>query len=54
MIENERHLGIPRVERYCVHCKNCVENEYNFVVTCPLYIELRNTYIPTNIMPHLH
>lgn len=46
MIEKGRHIGLPRDERFCLYCKNIVEDEYHFVFICPLYTELRNTYLP--------
>ena len=56
MIEKGRHLGIPREERYCAYCKNIIEDEYHFVIICPLYTELRNTYIPNKyyVVPTLN
>ena len=39
MIEKGRHQkpALPRTERKCPFCKNCIENECHFITTCPLY-----------------
>ena len=39
MIEKGRHQkpALPRSERKCPFCKNCIENECHFITTCPLY-----------------
>jgi hypothetical protein len=40
---------IPRNERYCKYCINRnvheVEDGYHFVMKCPLYKELQDTYL---------
>ena len=40
---------VPRQNRLCKYCiqlnKNHVEGEFHFVMNCPLYRELRNTYL---------
>ena len=44
MIEKGRHVKpkkIDRKERYCYFCKNEVEDEQHFLLSCPLYITLR-------------
>jgi hypothetical protein len=56
MIEKGRHIGLPVEDRICFHCKQSVENEYHFVIVCPLYSDLRNLYIPQKYFaaPNLH
>ena len=46
MIEKGRHLGIHRDRRYCFNCLEAIESEYHFLLVCPLYVQLRETYIP--------
>ena len=46
MIEKGRHFGIPREFRTCFYCENCIEDEFHFVMTCPVYSEVRMKYIP--------
>ena len=44
-IERGRYFNIPREERKCKLCHtNFVENEYHFLLVCPLYRELRKNY----------
>ena len=35
---------IPANERYCVSCKNKVEDENNFLLECPLYNSIRDKF----------
>jgi hypothetical protein len=38
---------MPRTHRLCIFCNmNVVENEYNFLLACPLYIDIRVAYLP--------
>ena len=39
MIEKGRHMRpqIERNNRNCFHCKDNIENESHFVISCPLY-----------------
>ena len=37
----------PRERRFCVSCKNVVEDEFHFVLQCPLYSDIREKYIKT-------
>jgi hypothetical protein len=39
---------IPRNERKCFNC-NCIEDEYHFLLECPIYSSLRKKYIK-----HIH
>ena len=45
-IETGPHRSIPRNERICTLCNiGDVEDEYHFVMICPLYKEIRNMHI---------
>ena len=45
-IERGRFENIARTERVCALCNsNLVENEYHFLLVCPLYRELRKQYL---------
>ena len=41
-----RHHGLPRHDRLCRLCKDEVENEINFMLQCPIYETLSQTYLP--------
>ena len=44
-IERGRYESIPRNERICKYCnQNMTENEYHFLLVCPLYRDLRHKY----------
>ena len=49
-----RNLGIERNLRYCLFCNNVVECEFQFVMVCPLYKELRLKYVPQKLYMHLN
>lgn len=37
----------PYEQRYCTHCNtHDIEDEYHFLLICPLYTELRQKYVP--------
>ena len=40
-----RPHSIPREDRTCNIC-NKLEDEYHFIIECPLYTDLRRKYIP--------
>jgi len=41
-IETGRHSNISRENRLCTKCNlRMIENEYHFILVCPLYIEIR-------------
>ena len=45
-IERDRYHDIARDERLCKFCPSkCIENEYHFMLVCPLYQELRRQYL---------
>ena len=44
-VEKGRHRQIPREDRICPLCKNGVEDETHFLITCPSYNDLRSKYI---------
>ena len=44
-IETGRHYSIERENRMCPYCDCYIEDEYHFVMTCPLYSNLRSNYI---------
>ena len=44
-IETGRFQNIPRDERFCTNCKTIIENEYHFLLACPLYRDLRQKYL---------
>ena len=45
-IESGRYTNVDREERICTLCElNDIEDEFHFILKCPLYHELRNKYI---------
>ena len=45
-IESGRHAGIARADRFCSLCNlNDIEDEYHFILICPVYAEIRSVYI---------
>ena len=45
-IERERYRHIPRLERKCKFCQmNVVENEFHFLLACPVFNDLRRQYL---------
>ena len=49
-IETGRHMKIDRKDRLCTYCclhdMYAVEDEFHFLIKCPLYSDLRDQYIP--------
>ena len=43
-IEHGRHLGKLVENRLCAVC-DVVEDEFHFIMVCPLYIDLRNEFL---------
>ena len=47
LIETGRHNNVVHDERKCKLCKmNATEDEYHFVLVCPIYRHLRNELLP--------
>ena len=47
MIEKGRHHGMLREDRICKQCGiGCVEDEFQFLLVCPEYKDLREQYSP--------
>ena len=45
-IERGRYENIARAERICKFCNmSMIENEYHFLLVCPLYAELRRKFL---------
>ena len=44
-IETGRYSQTERYNRICFHCLNVVEDEFNFILKCPLYTNLRKNTI---------
>ena len=44
-VETGRHRGVPFSNRFCFSCKDDIEDEFHFILKCPLYETLRKTYI---------
>ena len=46
-IEEGRYRNIERNQRICSRCNiNVIENEYHFLLVCPLYRDIRNETLP--------
>ena len=45
MIEKGRHHDIHIEDRNCIYCECVLENEFHFVLVCPLYNDIRLKYI---------
>ena len=45
-VEKGRHKKNARNERKCAVCQSEVEDEYHLLMVCPLYNDIRLTYIP--------
>jgi hypothetical protein len=46
MIERGRHYSVEREHRVCPYCEITIEDEFHFLLMCPLYTDLRKKYIP--------
>ena len=44
-VESGRTNNTPRSERKCFFCNNDIEDEFHFVLMCPVYVDLRKKYI---------
>ena len=47
-IESGRPNDICRGERVCEFCKSSIQDEFHFVIICPLYNDLRMKYLKKN------
>ena len=46
MIEQGRFINVERSYRICQFCNmNCIEDEYHFLLVCPVYRDLRQKYL---------
>ena len=53
LIETGRHSGIARENRTCGFCNtNDIEDEYHFVLICPLYKDIRSSFIKRYFKNH--
>ena len=43
-IESGRHKNIPRDKRFSKTCTSTIEDEYHFILVCPVYKELRSKF----------
>ena len=46
MIEDGRYMGLIPEQRTCPYCETCAEDEYHFMLECPLYTNIRQKYLP--------
>ena len=49
-VEVGRHSNRPKEERKCNFCKVFVEDEYHLLMSCPLYQDLRKTFLPGDFL----
>ena len=56
MIEKGRHHKPPleRCDRKCPFCKSLIENEFHFIITCPIYENERNSLFRVCAKNSLH
>ena len=46
-VETGRHNGIADEQRLCILCDKLeIEDEFHFVMSCPVYQQLRNVFLP--------
>ena len=48
-METGRYQGINTVNRLCQFCKSDVEDEFHFVLKCPVYDCFRKLYVKSTI-----
>jgi hypothetical protein len=53
-VENGRFVGFDRNDRIYKMCSTHVENEYHFLLCCPIYRELRKRYCINYSVPTLN
>jgi hypothetical protein len=44
-IETGRYNGTNTINRTCFHCKSEIEDEFHFILKCPLYVKYRQQFI---------
>lgn len=44
-VEVGRYRKVDKHNRFCFYCKDCIEDEYHFILQCPLYKLIRVKYI---------
>ena len=44
-IETGRYSNTCKASRCCFSCADCVEDEYHFILVCPVYANFRRKYI---------
>ena len=44
-IETGRYSNTSKASRCCFSCADCVEDEYHFILVCPVYANFRRKYI---------
>ena len=51
MVEQGRFINVGRCNRICQFCNmNCIEDEYHFLLVCPVYRDLRHKYLKSIII----
>ena len=45
-IDKGRHANIERNERKCFQCTDEIEDEFHFILSCPVYEDLRKNIYP--------
>ena len=46
-VETGRHSSIPYEQRLCILCnKHEIEDELHFVMSCPVYNQIRSVFLP--------
>jgi hypothetical protein len=50
LIKQRRYKNIPRDFRFCLYCETVIEDEFHFVLICPLYSEIRRKFITSRFI----
>lgn len=45
-LKKSRHIDLNREFRDCIYCTAVLEDEFHFILICPLYSNIRSLYIP--------
>ncbi len=52
-VETGRYCKEPLDQRICIFCdKNCIENEYHFLLFCIMYCDIREKYLEEKYYKH--